>query len=231
MGDVLRSAAVLVVIVVAGACSTEGDLGQVVVPSPLESRGGPTGTQTTPTPVIRAGGTDVVMMDAPEQLREGCREAATTLGYAVPCPMRVPLASEPIRCRVPGEFRGSDIEPQEGCVLGESFAFSPEFVVLPEDYIGVDGRRQDHLLVHASQALDRPSPCQGDVVERHEAEMGSQDATLWACGEEVHGVHAGHVVLVWRRGGVNYLVSAHGHTDVNFRLIERIAQNVEYVSP
>lgn len=160
---------------------------------------GPGRAQTTPTPVIRAGGTDVVMMD--------------------------------IRCRVPGEFRGSDIEPQEGCVLGESFAFSPEFVVLPEDYIGVDGRRQDHLLVHASQALDRPSPCQGDVVERHEAEMGSQDATLWACGEEVHGVHAGHVVLVWRRGGVNYLVSAHGHTDVNFRLIERIAQNVEYVSP
>lgn len=116
-------------------------------------------------------------------------------------------------------------------MLGESFAFSPEFVVLPEDYIGAEGRRQDHLLVHASQAPGPASPCQGDVVERRETELDSQDATLLVCGEEVHGLHAGHVVLVWRRDGVNYLVSAHGHTEANVRLIERIAQNVKYVSP
>jgi hypothetical protein len=44
-------------------------------------------------------------------------------------------------------------------------------------------------------------------------------------------LNSGHVVLVWRDGGVTYAVSLHGNTPLNERLDMLIARHLRMVAP
>lgn len=106
----------------------------------------------------------------------------------------------------------------------------PQFLEMPQDYTGTGQHSGAHLVIQAVETKDPAKPCDGDVVHERQITVGAHEATLWACGE-LGGRHAEHVVLTWRSHGVNNVLSAHGHTEVNMRMLNEMAKGVQPVSP
>jgi hypothetical protein len=130
-------------------------------------------------------------------LARGCRSAARILGFAVPCPTKLPPTSAAIRCETPPDFSGAEAEPKEGCALGEGFILEPKNPTVA------------HLLIEGSR-----DGFQSDCGERdphRRVTVRGHEALLIDCPETA-GLHAGHVLLRWVEEGIFVTVSAHGHT-------------------
>ena len=86
-----------------------------------------------PSPAGRAELGGVQLVPTPSGLRRQCREAASLLGFAVPCPMLLPASSPGV---VPRRF----CDPRFLCVPGDGFLFEERRLVVPPDSLGVDGQ-------------------------------------------------------------------------------------------
>lgn len=142
-----------------------------------------------------------------------------TLGFAVPCPKRLPPATAPVRCEVPPAFSGAEVKPKEGCALGDGFILEPQGLVNPAI---------SHLVIEGSRDAFQ-SDC-GEENPHRRVTVRGHEALLIECPETA-GLHAGHVLLRWVEKGTFVTVSSHGHTDANRQLIQEIGAGVEIVGP
>ena len=181
----------------------------------------------------------VPLVAAPAEMHSQCSAAAARVGFAVPCPTVVPSL----------DHRGMTCDPttQDPASFppctGTSGFVTPAFFVdfqgfrVGPDYVGVDGKPIGHLTLRAEPHREGP-PCFGTVVGM--IALPQHTATEYRCtnntlrvqrdAEHGEGAYVGHVLLAWTQDGIDYSVSAHGHTAVNLALVERIAGSVELVA-
>jgi hypothetical protein len=106
-------------------------------------------------------------------------------------------------------------------------------------YRGVDGKAVGHLLVSATALRQAPThPCIGKVTggfsisQRRITEYRCSDDALTVQRQARHGegAHLGHLLLEWKQGGVDYVVSAHGYSSVNLALLRRLVASMTLVA-
>ncbi len=110
-----------------------------------------------------------------------------------------------------------------------------------ERYVGIDGSAVGHLIIEARRHEDSPPrPCfdgreqDTAIIEgRHVAVYECSGPTLRSQRQTRHGegAHADHVLIAWSESGIDSVASAHGHTDVNVQVLERIVGSAEWVTP
>lgn len=159
-------------------------------------------------------GSSVELVPTGADLRAGCRRAADLLGFRVPCPTRLPRASVPTRCEVPPAFRDSEADPKEGCALGEGFLLEPSGI--------------GHLVIQGERGAFQ-ADCGGRGPDPRVTVQG-HEAFLIDCPDTA-GLHGGHVLLRWAEEGTFVIVSLHGHTELNRRLVQEIGAGIELVGP
>jgi len=105
-------------------------------------------------------------------------------------------------------------------------------------YVGVGGKPVGHMTITAQVHRDAPQ-CFGRLIgtvalpKWNATEYRCTDDSLRVQREARHGegAYVGHVLLAWTADGVDYSVSAHGHTAVNLALITRLARSLTVVPP
>ncbi|HKE75108.1 MAG TPA: hypothetical protein VKB57_15905 [Acidimicrobiales bacterium] len=161
-----------------------------------------------------------------------CQEAAAALGFAVPCPTRLPL--------VGGERVGC-----AGTCVGTTGAESEVqvFVLDVEGYDAVAGAPDAvrHLVVEAFKADEAPPiPCyegaaagtaEADGVEVALLDCPPSSVALEANVQHGEGIHAGHLLGYWDSNGVRYAVSVHGVADDSGALLQRLVSSIQLVEP
>lgn len=161
-----------------------------------------------------------------------CHDAARSLGFAVPCPTRVPLiGGEPAGCS--GACVGATGENGEVRV----FVLNVEGY---DDRAAAPGTVR-HLTVEAFKAEDAPpNPCY-DGVPAGALDVNGHGVALLDCppssieaqanARHGEGVHAEHLLGYWDSDGVRYVVSVHRTVDGTRALLERLVSSVELVGP
>jgi hypothetical protein len=153
-----------------------------------------------------------------QTLREQCQAAADLLQFSGPCPAALPATNNPVRCEVPGAFREAIVEPKEGCALGEGFLLQPS---------GLQDLDLHHVIIEGQ--LDERDGC-GVGEPGQSVDLGDLQGVLFSCSEAA-GLHAGHTLLRFQSEDVFVSVSAHGHTELNERVVLAIAEAIEMVPP
>jgi hypothetical protein len=182
-------------------------------------------------------------------LKVQCEAAAKDLGLDVPCPSFLPTPGfgiDPPSCGLPIYEMDS-----HGCVVGDFFVLSYQSFDAPPGYSQLrDITHGSHLSIaafrtQATQSLltDRSGVLlcpgayrRGDLETDGDALVHGELAVYLECGGVpgnffgINTLNLGHVVLMWSRGAITYLVSVHGHSDMNRELARYIANSIEYVS-
>jgi hypothetical protein len=206
-----RSANLVLLLAVTLAACSGGD--REAENSPAQTSGGTVSEAQIGT-AADAGQTPIELVPTDAGLLRGCRQAAAILGFAVPCPTRLPPTSAPIRCEIPSDFSDAEVKPKEGCALGGGFILEPENPAVA------------HLVIEGSR-----DGFQSDCGERdphRRVAVRGYEALLIDCPATA-GLHAGHVLLRWVEQGTFVTVSSHGHTDVNRQVIRDIGAGIEIV--
>lgn len=129
----------------------------------------------------------------------------------------------------------------EGTIPYRVFGLSFENFDVPRHYVGIDGRPEGHIFIEARKVEDAPKkPCIGGR-QRGASTMRRWRTHLYVCPEDSphiertarhgEGVYVGHVLLEWKVMGVEYIVSAHGHTTANIKLVRQLVRSVAMVQP
>jgi hypothetical protein len=217
------SGCVLVLVLVIAGCADSD--------SPAASRSGPARRIAEDGVIEEVSG--VPLAEPAPGLAHQCEGAASSLGFAVPCPTRLPLiAGEPVDCS------GSCIG-----LAGEKGAEVRGFFLNVEGYdanADAPGTVR-HLIVEAQKVQDAPpSPCyKGVPVGALEAK--GQEVALLDCPPDSpqaqanirhgEGAHIEHLLAYWDSDGVRYVVSVHGTTVGNRALLEHLISSIEIIRP
>jgi hypothetical protein len=163
-------------------------------------------------------------------LRRQCENAAASLGFAVPCPTKVPLlAGKPADCS------GSCVAMAGG---GETLDMI--FFLNVEGYDSGEASETVRHLIVEGRRVERapPSPCYGGVPDRTFTVNGGE-VTLLECPPATpeaearimhgEGAHTEHLLVYWDEGGVRNVVSVHGSTKPNRSLLRRVVSSIEII--
>jgi hypothetical protein len=175
------------------------------------------------------GATDrrVRLTDPAAGLARQCRDAATSLGFAVPCPTKLPLTG------------GLRVHCGGSCVAttGGDETEARVFVLDVEGYDAPIWASDTvhHLVVEAGKTQEAPlSPCYEGVPAGSLA-VNSRDIALLKCPEAniSHGeaIHAGHLLGSWDDHEIRYVVSVHGTDNDARALLEDLISSIQLVGP
>lgn len=186
-------------------------------------------------------------------LRTGCRRAARALGFAVPCPTRLPnpaFGEPPARCGTAGGFlvpTGStpscvvDVGPLYQRPLRpvrhiRAFVVQEGGFAAPPGYGPTGGNPNAAITVIGARARDWTSV--RDAVEGCErwrlagrTKVGRRRATIQSCGAQFALGGAAGALLVERSGDLVYAVAAIGALPANEALLEAIAGRLASIEP
>ncbi len=171
-------------------------------------------------------------------MRVECIAAARSVGFAVPCPSRVPTRhGQPLDCAplpIP--------TPYPLCVgLTHDFFIEWTNFDVPADFAGIDGKPAGHVIVNATRVRDSPAvPCI-DAVRFSTVTLSGTTAIEYRCptdsprierlAQHGEGAYAGHLALAWTHDAIRYLVSSHGYGTASKQLAEDLARALTFVQP
>jgi hypothetical protein len=166
----------------------------------------------------------VYLLPTSERLRGRCRQAATRLGLAVPCPRLLPAG-------VPGGPPPAVCDRRWGpCAPASGFLLELTGFLVPSGYIGAYPEQGERLAVGAA---GRPAAfavaCAG---ERPLGRVGVRGTggRLVDCPFG-SGPHGGGLLLRWRERGAVLALSVSGRTAPYRRLALALAARLELVAP
>jgi hypothetical protein len=217
-------ASVCALVVLTGVACADGD-------SPASSKSDP--GRSTATDGATEDVTGVPLAEPAPGLAQQCRSAARSLGFAVPCPTKLPLvAGEPVDCS--GDCVG---------LAGERGAEVRGFFLNVEGYDAKAGAPETvrHLIVEAQNAQDAPpSPCY-EGVPAGALETNGQEVALLECPPDSpqaranirhgEGAHIEHLLAYWDSHGIRYVASVHRTTAGDRALLERLVSSIELIGP
>jgi hypothetical protein len=168
---------------------------------------------------------EVYLLPTSDRLRGRCRQVATRLGLAVPCPRLLPAGvpggPPPTVCDRRWDPCGT---PASGFLL-ELTGF-----LVPSGYIGAYPEQGERLAVAAA---GRPAAfavaCAG-ARPLARATVRGRSGGLFACPFG-SGPHGGGLLLRWRERGTVMALSVSGRTDPYRRLALALAAHLELVAP
>jgi hypothetical protein len=166
----------------------------------------------------------VYLLPTSDRLRDRCRQAATRLGLAVPCPRLLPAG-------VPGGPPPTVCDRRWGpCVPASGFLLELTGFLVPSGYIGAYPEEGERLAVAAAR-----QPSAFAVACAGERPLGSvrvrgRSGRLVACPFG-SGPHGGGLLLRWRERGTVMALSVSGHADPYRRLALALAAHLELVPP
>jgi hypothetical protein len=189
---------------------------------------------STPSGGVRVSG--VLLVPAEPSLRESCLRAAAVGGFVVPCPRLILEHRRPVGESCPeSDFNaragGKDCL-EDSAVVSPSLPSRRDAFTYVQNDIVLDGGL--HLFVVGVKEDSPLAALRSGCIGPESTEAGSPmdgAATTWVECPDSGGMHAGHVLLRWTRGGVIYAVSLHGHTAINRQVELAIARSIEYVAP
>jgi hypothetical protein len=164
----------------------------------------------------------IYLEPTPSDLTVMCREAAMQLGYAVPCPTRLPAPSSSARCLADGcrfaggfvmEVRGFPVPPGwcDGCDAHLVLAAAPAGARTAAPLVTCDG-------LPGSAAPEQPAT----RFER------CPDGPPWV--PNAGGLpHEEHTLTRWRRGGIDYAISVEGFNPTHADVLRQLAHDLDYV--
>jgi hypothetical protein len=210
------------------------------------------GFRPAPTPAGDVVVNGICLVPTTPALWAACSRAALQLGYAVPCPSKLPtpIPGEPTpKCGVGGSFSfvasHSCVAKPDQVLFGAPPATAPPRVVFlfqqgpfaaPPTYGNVSGSGALQAgITIAADRVDRSRNfglrlmiCQdGQLLSR--PRVLESRGTLRVCGNQFNGIT--EVVLSWARRGVIYEVAADGPPDENVGLVEAIVSSIDLVPP
>jgi hypothetical protein len=160
--------------------------------------------------------------------RRECEDAASSLGFAVPCPTKLPLVG------------GKPVDCSDTCVVtgGNDKIF---FLNIEGYDAAPSSQAVRHMIVEARE-VDRapPSPCAGGtptgrttIVGREVALLDCPPRTAELERQIMHaeGAHTEHILGYWDEKGVREVVSVHGATEANTLLLRQVVASIEIVQP
>jgi hypothetical protein len=219
----VRYLALASVVMALAACSPEGD---------TSGEAPSTSTRGTSSAEDRSV-VELVRLATPlPGFRQQCEDAAASLGFAVPCPKSLPLISgEPIDCD------GDCLATAGG---GETL--DTIFFLNVQGYDSEAPSETDRHLIVEARRIERapPSPCYESVPAgglrtngREVAVLDCPPSTPKAQREVMHGegVHIEHLLGYWDEGRARYVVSVHGSTKPNRRLLRQLVSSIEIIEP
>lgn len=182
-----------------------------------------------PGDVVLAGGVYLEPTRTPSD--DACADLATSLGFTVPCPTRLPVPADGPSCQMDsctyGDFSGVVIEHRHFRVPADwPDDVQPQVIVT-----AVPRRRlQD-------ESVEYPTPelvaCRlGDPVEVNAQPLFVQcpPGDTWI--PRIQGdPHEEHTAAFWRKDDVVYGASVEGHTDAAEALLHALIDGIEYVPP
>lgn len=176
-----------------------------------------------PPGALELGGVYLAPVDA--GLLGRCRQAASRLGFAVPCPGLLPTEQ-------PGPPGVTACAPPVGdCQpLAGTFLLEDQQFIVPPGYVGVDGRPEGHLVVVGAASLaDASVNCYG---ARRIGTLGihGRRAVLVTC-QPASETHGGHVLVRFAAGRTVVAVSLHGWSKLNQQLVVQLALHLRLVAP
>jgi hypothetical protein len=187
--------------------------------------------KTQPTEVIRTSS----FVPASRELLARCRRTARQVGYAVPCPTRVPAgltptgAAGPTRCALEVVGAGGIGEcgkSWRGWVVGSSHVGEQHLVITASP----------RPLARAAKLVNGPAWYPGAAVRTLGQVMveGRRMLVVHApAATNAGSAFAGHVVLVWTAAGHSYGVGFHNLEGIaaTRRLNEALVRGIELVEP
>jgi hypothetical protein len=177
------------------------------------------GYTLAPTPPGAVRVDDVYLVPPKRSLASYCRRAARIAGFPVPCPTLVP---------VPADSVGGCFGVQR-CVGRGIFVLEGSFNG-PPGYVGTEGRG-GHLWFLAAVA-NRASEIQCCGGRKTQASFAVRShRASWLEYSDGSELNSGHVLLEWREHGVVYVVSLHGHSELNRRVDALLAKRVQMIGP
>lgn len=183
----------------------------------------------------------VPLVSASAELRGQCAAAAKRLGFAVPCPSQVPkVQGHGIVCPPNRDAALPPCTGRAGVLQYPIFFMNVNRFRVGPGYVGVDGKPVGHLTISAAKHQDSPGPpCFGTVVGTFR--ISDQMVTEYSCtndslrvqrdAQHGEGAYVGHLLLAWSANGIDYAVSAHGHTRANLALVKRLAASIAFTAP
>jgi hypothetical protein len=183
-------------------------------------------------PAHQVGG--VQLTETSQAFRASCGQVADRVGFAIPCPGLLPTwppdSPPPQLC-----------EDMSGCERGRWMVFAHPFAV-PAGYVGALGGSESVgrfgalvvVAVTAQGLADDPA-----LRCRNERQLATPTVqgipvVLAACLDDPRGAHfslGGFVLLRWSQQGTLVTISAHGHSQVNQRLVLALADQLLLVPP
>ena len=175
----------------------------------------------------------VLLVEPAPEISTACEEAADALDAAVECPRLVPatFGRRPISCAE--QLPTPSERPAAGCVEWDEgrLTINGHFEG-PAGYEGIDETRGGHLAIVQrfgsawpdlvcpdQRPVTRPIWAPPDVLVV-DCPDDSPDAEVRTLQGE--GIHRGHRVVSWERGGARYEVGLHGHSEENGELLAAI---------
>ncbi len=189
----------------------------------------------------QAADSSVPLVAAPPEFRGQCAVAAEQLGFAVPCLSQVPeVRDHGIVCPPSPDAALPPCTGRAGVLRYPIFFMDVnEFRVGP-GYAGVDGKPVGHVTISGTKHEDSPGPpCFGTVTGTFQ--ITDKTVTEYSCtndslqvqrnAQHGEGAYVGHLLLAWSANGIDYAVSAHGHTRANLTLVKRLVASITYSAP
>lgn len=177
------------------------------------------------------------LVPAGEEVRQGCREAATRLHFAVPCPELIPMHRAPVTCPARPIYG-------EGCALSsdslgtrlDTFRLAQGDMIVPDSFTG-NGTRSLYgrgtLIVAAGRGGSPPWAPWKDCTQPGGSSasgpaIGGQSSTWVTCPIDFA---AGHTLLRWSRGdGVTCTVNLDGTQAITRQVVLAVAEHLRYVT-
>lgn len=164
------------------------------------------------------------VMPASSPTGAACREMAAQVGFAVPCPTRLPAPGVGPSCA------------DQTCVF-DGRAFGVGIVIEQREFVAADdwcGSCDHHVFLTAARRRASPlarcgpriPPPPTEAVRFHSCPSNAP----WVPG--VGGYpHEGHELALWRRDGVVYGVSIEGHGEDRRHVLRSVIDAIELVGP
>jgi hypothetical protein len=161
---------------------------------------------------------------------------------AVLCPTLVPSRNgAALGCPPPVGAQFAPCVGLEGTTEYRIFDLEFEDFDVPRGYIGIDGKSDGHVFIEARRATDAPAkPCIRGT-RAGTMRVRSWRTILYICPNDSpyiervarhgEGSSVGHIILEWRKDGVDYIASAHGHTTANLYLLRQLVGSATLVQP
>jgi hypothetical protein len=173
------------------------------------------------------------LVPAGEEVRQGCREAATRLHFAVPCPDLIPMHRAPVTCPAHNGDGCAVSSDSYGSRL-DTFRLVQGDMIVPDSFPG-NGTKSLYgrgtLIVAAGRGGSRIWAPWKDCTRPGGSiasgpDIGGQPSTWVTCPLDPV---AGHTLLRWARGdGVTCTVNLDGTQAITRQVVLAVAEHLRY---